>query len=121
MADFIGRYPKNIPGKFYTDSDCSDCDLCRELAPSNFGRDDERGISYVYKQPTTPEEFALCEESRELCPMEAIGNDGDKFDWHSTPIRDWRRCAEELRTCMEGLNILTPEQECLMPKTFNLK
>ena len=120
MPEFIGRYLKNIPGKYYTDSDCSDCDLCRETAPDNFTRDDDHGISYVYKQPTTTEEIALCEESREGCPMEAIGNDGDQHDWQSTPIRDWARFSEKLRPSLEGLNVLSPEEESRMPGTFNL-
>jgi len=34
------------------------------------------GFSYVYKQPTTPDEETLCKEAMEGCPVEAIGNDG---------------------------------------------
>jgi ferredoxin len=35
------------------------------------------GYSYVFKQPTTPEEEALCKEAMEGCPVEAIGNNGE--------------------------------------------
>jgi len=30
-----------------------------------------------FKQPTTPEEDALCKEAMEGCPVEAIGNNGE--------------------------------------------
>ena len=40
MADIDEKTPLNVPGKFYVDSSCIDCDLCRETAPENFGRDD---------------------------------------------------------------------------------
>ena len=76
MADREDKNEDNVPGKFYVDSQCIDCDLCRETAPNNFTRSDDEGYSYVYKQPTTPDELALCEEAMEGCPVEAIGNNG---------------------------------------------
>src|SRR5262244_888127 len=76
MADAANKYPENIPGKFYVDDQCIDCDLCRETAPANFKRNDDGGHSFVYKQPETPEEEGLCKEAMEGCPVEAIGNDG---------------------------------------------
>src|SRR5229473_2099978 len=76
MADAANRYPENVPGKFYVDDQCIDCDLCRETAPANFKRNDDGGHSYVYKQAENPEEEARCKEAMEGCPVEAIGNDG---------------------------------------------
>jgi len=76
MANIENRYGENAPGKFYVDSQCIDCDLCRETAPANFKRHEDGGYSYVFKQPTTPEEEAHCREAMEGCPVEAIGNDG---------------------------------------------
>jgi len=76
MADPANRYPENVPGKFYVDDQCIDCDLCRETAPANFKRNDDGGHSYVYKQAENPEEEARCKEAMEGCPVEAIGNDG---------------------------------------------
>ena len=35
------------------------------------------GYSYVFKQPTTPEEEDLCRQAMEGCPVEAIGNNGE--------------------------------------------
>jgi ferredoxin len=76
MADVANKYPENVPGKYYVDNQCIDCDLCRETAPDNFKRNDEGGYSYVYKQPETPEEEARCKEAKEGCPVEAIGDNG---------------------------------------------
>ena len=76
MADPNDRVPENAPGKFYVDSQCIDCDVCRDTAPDNFTRSDDNGYSYVYKQPTDDDELALCEEALAACPVEAIGNDG---------------------------------------------
>jgi ferredoxin len=75
MADAANKYSDNVEGKFFVDDQCIDCDLCRETAPANFKRNDDGGHSYVYKQPETPEEEALCQEAMDGCPVEAIGND----------------------------------------------
>ena len=76
MAELENKYSENVPGKFYVDDQCIDCDLCRETAPANFTRSDDGGYSYVYKQPDTPEEEAKCIEAMEGCPVEAIGDNG---------------------------------------------
>ena len=62
---------------FYVDKSCIDCDVCRDTSPSNFRRNDDNGYSYVYKQPETPEELALCKEAFDACPVEAIGGNED--------------------------------------------
>jgi ferredoxin len=77
MATTTERLPQNIVGRYYVDSSCIDCDLCRNTAPAFFKRDDEIGFSIVHRQPVTPEELALAEEAREGCPTESIGNDGE--------------------------------------------
>jgi ferredoxin len=59
------------------DNQCIDCDLCRETAPNNFKRSEEGGFSFLSKQPESPEEEAQCNEAKEACPVEAIGNDGE--------------------------------------------
>jgi ferredoxin len=76
MADIENRYSENVAGRYYVDSNCIDCDLCRETAPKNFTRQDDGGYSYVYKQPETPEEEEECKQAMEGCPVEAIGNNG---------------------------------------------
>ncbi len=76
MADPNDKVPGQAAGRYYVDSQCIDCDLCRETAPANFIRNDEQGFSYVYKQPETPEEETLCKDAMDNCPVEAIGSDG---------------------------------------------
>ena len=78
MAFIEDKLPDNAPGKFYVDRQCIDCDVCRDTSPENFTRNDENGYSYVYKQPSTPEEFELCEEAVMACPVEAIGDDASQ-------------------------------------------
>ena len=77
MADPTDKVPENVPGPFYVDMQCIDCDVCRDTAPDNFTRSDQHNYSYVFKQPTNDEERALCEEAMVSCPVEAIGNDGE--------------------------------------------
>jgi ferredoxin len=76
MAHKNSRLPFNVPGKYYVDDNCIDCDLCRETSDS-FERNSEHGLSYVLKQPVTSEELARAEEALEFCPVNAIGNDGE--------------------------------------------
>jgi len=76
MADAKDRLAENVPGLWYVDSQCIDCDVCRVTAPGNFQRSDERGYSYVFRQPEPGEESAQCQEAMDSCPVEAIGNDG---------------------------------------------
>ena len=77
MANKSDKWPTSVPGKFYVDSQCIDCDLCRETAPDFFKRDDDGGYSVVYKQPTTQDDIDKCMEALEGCPVEAIGSDGE--------------------------------------------
>ena len=64
MADREDKNEENVDGKFYVDSQCIDCDLCRETAPENFKREEDEGYSYVFKQPASPEEAELCEQAK---------------------------------------------------------
>jgi ferredoxin len=77
MADKDTRLPENVPGKYYVDEECIDCDACRETAPDFFARDDEKGYSYVSKQPEDEAGEELMIEALEGCPVEAIGDDGE--------------------------------------------
>jgi ferredoxin len=77
MADKNDKRPESVTGKFYVDSQCIDCDLCRETAPKNFTRQDDGGYSYVFKQAEGQEEIDKCMEALEGCPVDAIGKDGD--------------------------------------------
>ena len=77
MALKANKYPDNVAGKFYVDDQCIDCDMCREIAPANFKRNDEAAYSYIYNQPENFEEEKLCEEAMKDCPVQAVGDDGE--------------------------------------------
>jgi len=77
MADKKDKHPESVTGKFYVDTQCIDCDLCRETAPDFFTRQDDGGYSYVFKQPENQEAIDKCMEALEGCPVDAIGKDGD--------------------------------------------
>jgi ferredoxin len=71
MARSEDRNPDNAPGRYYVDTNCIDCDMCRGTAPGNFTRGED--ISHVFKQPENAEEEAQCQEAMEGCPVESIG------------------------------------------------
>ena len=76
MADPNDRHPDTVPGGYYVDTNCIDCDVCRDSAQENFRRNEEGGYSYVYKQPRSEAEREECERAREECPVDAIGDNG---------------------------------------------
>lgn len=73
MADIELKLAENVEGRYFVDSECIDCDACREAAPDNFTRQQEEGYSYVYKQPENQEEEESCVKAMEGCPVDAIG------------------------------------------------
>ena len=77
MADPRDKLPENAGGRYYVDAQCIDCDVCRVTAPGNFQRSEDRGYSYVSRQPESAEEEAQCQEAKDSCPVEAIGTDGE--------------------------------------------
>ena len=76
MPDPDAKWPENVGGRFYVDDQCIDCDLCREIAPDYFMRNEDGGYSYIYKQPEDQDGIDECMEALEGCPVEAIGDDG---------------------------------------------
>ena len=75
MADFNERLPQNLPGRYYVDASCIECDQCRATAPEFFSRNDD-GLSIVHRQPVTSEEVEKVEELLSGCATSSIGNDG---------------------------------------------
>ena len=65
MADVESKLEDNIPGKFYVDEECIDCDLCREIAPTMYHRNDDGGYSFVARQPEGKEEEGYSVEAQE--------------------------------------------------------
>lgn len=76
MADVDDKVEGSVAGKYYVDSSCIDCDVCRTTAPNNFQANEDEGFSFVFKQPENDEEEEQCQEALEACPVEAIGDDG---------------------------------------------
>ena len=76
MADNTDKVEDNVDGPWYVDTNCIDCDLCRQTAPENFERNEDEGYTFVCKQPDNDEEEANCRDALEECPVEAIGDDG---------------------------------------------
>ena len=77
MADLSEKYQDNVDGRYFVDEQCIDCDLCREVAPTCFTRNDDDGHSFVFKQPENDEEEEFCKEAMDSCPVEAIGDFGN--------------------------------------------
>ena len=76
MANQNDRFSENVAGLWYIDTTCVDCGQCDDALPSVFRRSDSGSQNYVHRQPESAEEWKAAEESRESCPVEAIGNDG---------------------------------------------
>ena len=76
MADNTDKVEGSVEGQFFVDSNCIDCDLCRQTAPDNFERNEDEGFTFVNKQPENDEEEQACRDALEECPTEAIGDDG---------------------------------------------
>jgi glyoxylase-like metal-dependent hydrolase (beta-lactamase superfamily II)/ferredoxin len=71
MADRAKQVPENVPGEFFVDSTCIDCDTCRQLAPATFGEAADH--SYVHCQPRTPEDKRRALQALVACPTASIG------------------------------------------------
>lgn len=74
MADPRRRLPQNIPGDFFVDETCIDCDTCRHLAPDVFR--DHGDASSVYRQPATDDETRRTLMALVACPTGSIGTQG---------------------------------------------
>lgn len=80
MKDIQEKFTENVPGRFYVTRVCIGCTLCAEIAPASFKENTDLelavGNNYVYRQPETHEEEALCREAMDACPSSAIRDDG---------------------------------------------
>jgi glyoxylase-like metal-dependent hydrolase (beta-lactamase superfamily II)/ferredoxin len=79
MANVSERLPQNVPGDFFVDATCIDCDTCSQLAPAMF-RDHGDQCS-VHHQPQTDEEIRLAMMALVACPTGSIGS-AQKHDAH---------------------------------------
>lgn len=78
MADVKEKWPENTPGKFFVDKTCIACDACCIAAPNNFKMHEEDGHAFLAVQPKDAAEEESCREAMSGCPVEAIGDFGDK-------------------------------------------
>jgi glyoxylase-like metal-dependent hydrolase (beta-lactamase superfamily II)/ferredoxin len=67
--------PQNVPGDFFVDSTCIDCDACRQIAPSVFGEAAE--TSFVKAQPVASADRRRALQALLSCPTGSIGCLGD--------------------------------------------
>ena len=72
MASVALRLSENIPGDFFVDSTCIDCDACRQIAPETFSEDGDYSI--VHRQPETADEIKRAMMALVACPTASIGS-----------------------------------------------
>ncbi|MGZ4810221.1 MAG: ferredoxin, partial [Thermoanaerobaculia bacterium] len=71
MAQVALKLPENVPGDFFVDSSCIDCDACRQIAPTVFR--DENDQSVVFHQPGDDQERLAAQKALISCPTASIG------------------------------------------------
>ena len=71
MAQLALRLPDNVPGDFFVDSSCIDCDACRIFAPSVFAEAGDQ--SAVFHQPENERELLEAQRALISCPTASIG------------------------------------------------
>jgi len=74
MADERKAVPQNVPGEFFVDTTCINCDTCRQLARSNF--QDAGEYSSVFQQPDSEEQRRQSTRALLCCPTGSIGTRG---------------------------------------------
>jgi len=89
MSDQNERFAENISGKYYVTKSCIGCTLCSVIAPANFMENTDAelavGHCYVHKQPETEAEALTCEEAMDVCPADAIRNNGSSNQQRRKP------------------------------------
>src|SRR5258708_9119603 len=71
MADRRRVVAENVPGDFFVDETCIDCDACRQLAPEVFS--DAGDHSFVHAQPVTAVAERKALRALLACPTGSIG------------------------------------------------
>jgi glyoxylase-like metal-dependent hydrolase (beta-lactamase superfamily II)/ferredoxin len=65
------RRPENVPGDFFVDSSCIDCDQCRQIASESFTRSGDQAA--VYFQPKDRKQELAALKALVTCPTASIG------------------------------------------------
>jgi glyoxylase-like metal-dependent hydrolase (beta-lactamase superfamily II)/ferredoxin len=71
MAKLEKRVPEDVPGDFFVDSTCIDCDTCRQLAPAVFGEAADH--AFVHHQPVSADDRRQALRALVCCPTGSIG------------------------------------------------
>ncbi len=74
MANLLKSVPENVPGEFFVDSTCIDCDTCRQLAPAVYGEAAEH--AFVHRQPANSDHRRRALHALVCCPTGSIGSRG---------------------------------------------
>jgi glyoxylase-like metal-dependent hydrolase (beta-lactamase superfamily II)/ferredoxin len=74
MADVKKAVAENVPGDFFVDTTCINCDTCRQLARATFT--DQGDHSFVSGQPQTEDEQRAATRALLCCPTGSIGTRG---------------------------------------------
>lgn len=75
MANREKKVHDNVPGDFFVDATCIDCDACRQIASRVFGEGAE--TSFVKAQPMNPSDRRQALRALLACPTGSIGCEGD--------------------------------------------
>src|SRR3954453_16172783 len=73
MANRKKQVPENVPGDFFVDSTCIDCDACRQISPEVFTETAD-GFSSVHHQPQNAIETRHALQALLACPTGSIGS-----------------------------------------------
>jgi glyoxylase-like metal-dependent hydrolase (beta-lactamase superfamily II) len=71
VANRQQRVPENVPGDFFVDATCIDCDTCRQIAPGVFGQAAQ--TAFVHSQPVGTAERRSTLHALLSCPTGSIG------------------------------------------------
>src|SRR5262245_60553905 len=91
MANVRKRVPEDVPGDFFVDTTCIDCDTCRQLAPAVFA--EGPGHAFVHRQPATPPDRRRALHALVSCPTGSIGSRGG--DRPQSVLDDFPLAVEE--------------------------
>src|SRR5580698_11445888 len=75
MANPLKSVRENVPGDFFVDTTCIDCDTCRQLAPAVFA--EGPGTAYVHRQPGAAGDRRQALRALLACPTGSIGDRAD--------------------------------------------
>lgn len=91
MANPELRVRENVPGDFFVDATCIDCDACRQIAPAVFGEAGD--YSFVRAQPATIADRRSALHALVSCPTGSIGCRGEENP--KTVLGDFPLVVEE--------------------------